>query len=78
MAGGCPFHYSYLHDPYGTYYGTTKIKGNVIFDIFHKDKQRKSYNGVMVGKPGAGNQPYSKRKPWIMQVKDILSVFLIL
>ncbi|CAM4147944.1 VirB4 family type IV secretion system protein [Bacillus paramycoides] len=62
LAGGCPFHYSYLHDPYGTYYGTTKTKGNVIFDIFHKDKQRKSYNGVMIGKPGAGKSTLLKKK----------------
>ncbi|WP_176519799.1 VirB4 family type IV secretion system protein [Bacillus pseudomycoides] len=62
LAGGCPFHFSYLHDPYGTYYGTTKTKGNVIFDIFHKDKQRKSYNGVMIGKPGAGKSTLLKKK----------------
>ncbi|MED1269546.1 type IV secretion system protein VirB4 [Bacillus mycoides] len=62
LAGGCPFHYSYLHHPYGTYYGTTKTKGNVIFDMFHKDKQRKSYNGVMVGKPGAGKSTLLKKK----------------
>ncbi|MED3542462.1 type IV secretion system protein VirB4 [Bacillus toyonensis] len=62
LAGGCPFHYSYLHDPYGTYYGTTKTKGNVIFDIFHKDNQRKSYNGVMIGKSGAGKSTLLKKK----------------
>ncbi|HDR4863072.1 TPA: type IV secretion system protein VirB4 [Bacillus cereus] len=62
LAGGCPFHYSYLHDPYGTYYGTTKTKGNVIFDIFHKDEQRKFYNGVMIGKPGAGKSTLLKKK----------------
>ncbi|MBE5107860.1 type IV secretion system protein VirB4 [Bacillus thuringiensis] len=62
LAGGCPFHYSYLHDPYGTYYGTTKTKGNVIFDIFHKDEQRKFYNGVMIGKPGAGKSTLLKKE----------------
>lgn len=62
LAGGCPFHYSYLQDPYGTYYGTTKTKGNVIFDIFHKDNQRKSYNGVMIGKSGAGKSTLLKKK----------------
>ncbi|PEK07003.1 VirB4 family type IV secretion system protein [Bacillus toyonensis] len=62
LAGGCPFHYSYLHDPYDTYYGTTKTKGNVIFDIFHKDNQRKSYNGVMIGKSGAGKSTLLKKK----------------
>ncbi|HDW3056838.1 TPA: type IV secretion system protein VirB4 [Bacillus cereus] len=62
LAGGCPFHYSYLHDPYGTYYGTTKTKGNVIFDIFHKDNQRKSYNGVIIGKSGAGKSTLLKKK----------------
>ncbi|EOO12166.1 VirB4 family type IV secretion system protein [Bacillus cereus] len=62
LAGGCPFHYSYLHDPYGTYYGTTKTKGNVILDMFHKDHQRKSYNGVIIGKPGAGKSTLLKKK----------------
>ncbi|SDZ40805.1 hypothetical protein SAMN04488156_12910 [Bacillus sp. 166amftsu] len=61
LAGGFPFHFTFLNDPYGTYYGTTKTKGSVIFDLFHKDKQRKSYNGVVIGKMGAGKSTLLKK-----------------
>ncbi|MCG3056738.1 hypothetical protein KZ287_31730, partial [Escherichia coli] len=44
LAGGFPFHFTHLDDPYGTYQGTTRTGGSVIFDLFHKDQQRKSYN----------------------------------
>jgi diaminopimelate decarboxylase len=30
LAGGFPFHYTQLDDPYGTYYGTTRTGGSVI------------------------------------------------
>ncbi|WP_242230092.1 VirB4 family type IV secretion system protein [Bacillus cereus group sp. BfR-BA-01329] len=61
LAGGCPFHFTYLSDPYGTFYGTTKTKGCVIFDQFHRDKQRKSYNAVLIGKMGAGKSTLLKK-----------------
>lgn len=61
LAGGFPFHFTFLNDPYGIYYGTTKTKGSVIFDLFHKDKQRKSYNGVVIGKMGAGKSTLLKK-----------------
>ncbi|PGX93686.1 type IV secretion system protein VirB4 [Bacillus cereus] len=61
LAGGFPFHFTFLNDPYGTYYGTTKTKGSVIFDLFHKDAKRKSYNGVVIGKMGAGKSTLLKK-----------------
>lgn len=61
LAGGFPFHFTQLNDPYGTFYGTTQTKGSVIFDLFHKDKQRKSYNAVLVGKMGAGKSTLLKK-----------------
>lgn len=61
LAGGFPFHFTQLNDPYGTFYGTTQTKGSVIFDLFHKDKQRKSYNAVLIGKMGAGKSTLLKK-----------------
>ena len=61
LAGGFPFHFTSLNDPYGTFYGTTLTGGNVVFDLFHRDKQRKSYNGVMVGAMGAGKSTTLKK-----------------
>lgn len=61
LAGGFPFHFTSLHDPYGTFYGTTMTGGNVVFDLFHRDSQRKSYNGVMVGAMGAGKSTTLKK-----------------
>ncbi|PFG14453.1 VirB4 family type IV secretion system protein [Bacillus sp. es.036] len=61
LAGGFPFHFTSLNDPYGTFYGTTMTGGNVLFDLFHRDHQRKSFNGVMVGAMGAGKSTFLKK-----------------
>ncbi|CAK8583336.1 VirB4 family type IV secretion system protein [Priestia sp. JV24] len=61
LAGGFPFHFMKLDDPYGTYQGTTGTGGSVIFDLFHKDEQRKSYNAVMIGRMGAGKSTFLKK-----------------
>lgn len=61
LAGGYPFYFTQLSDPYGTFYGTTKTWGSVIFDLFHKDAQRKSYNAAMVGQMGAGKSTLLKK-----------------
>lgn len=61
LAGGYPFHFTQLSDPYGTFYGTTETNGSVIFDLFHKDKQRKSYNAVLIGMMGAGKSTLLKK-----------------
>ncbi|WP_459989741.1 VirB4 family type IV secretion system protein [Priestia megaterium] len=61
LAGGFPFHFTHLDDPYGTYQGTTRTGGGVIFDLFHKDQQRKSYNAVLMGLMGAGKSTFLKK-----------------
>jgi len=61
LAGGFPFHFTYLNDPYGTYQGTTRTRGSVIFDLFHKDSKRKSYSAVLIGQPGAGKSTLLKK-----------------
>lgn len=61
LAGGYPFHYTSLTDEHGTYYGTTDTNGSVVFDLFHKDKNRKSYNALMVGKMGSGKSTLLKK-----------------
>lgn len=61
IAAGYPFHYTKLNDPFGTYLGTTNTGGNVLFDMFHKDKQRKYYNGVIVGTMGSGKSTTLKK-----------------
>lgn len=61
LAGGYPFHYTSLDDPYGTHYGTTDTNGNVIFDLFHNDEKRQSYNAAMIGKMGSGKSTLLKK-----------------
>lgn len=61
IAGGYPFHYTSLTDEHGTYYGTTETNGSVVFDLFHKDKNRKFYNALMVGKMGSGKSTLLKK-----------------
>ncbi|MFG6116937.1 VirB4 family type IV secretion system protein [Halobacillus sp. MO56] len=61
LAGGFPFHFTSLNDPFGIFYGTTLTGGSVVFDLFHRDHQRKSYNGVMVGAMGAGKSTTLKK-----------------
>lgn len=61
LAGGYPFHYTFLNDENGTYYGTTDTNGSVIFDLFHRDKNRKFYNALMIGKMGSGKSTLLKK-----------------
>lgn len=61
LAGGMPFHFSDLNDPCGSYLGTTFSGGNVLFDLWHKDKRRKFYNAVLVGKMGMGKSTTLKK-----------------
>lgn len=61
IAGGYPFHFTSLQDATGTYYGTTDTNGSIIFDLFHKDKQRKFYNALMIGKMGSGKSTLLKK-----------------
>lgn len=61
LASGLPFHYSELNDPKGAYLGASFTGGNVLFDLFHKDKRRRYYNGVVVGTMGAGKSTTLKK-----------------
>lgn len=62
IAGGYPFYYTYLIDPFGTYLGTTYTGGTVVFDLFHKDQNRKHYNALMVGMMGSGKSTLLKKQ----------------
>lgn len=58
---GYPFHFKQLNDPTGVYLGTTDTNGNVLFDLFTKTNQRKSYNAVVFGTMGAGKSTLLKK-----------------
>ena len=61
LAGGYPFHFTKLQDPLGTYLGMTVTGGNVIYDMFHKDKWRKYYNALAFGTMGSGKSTLLKK-----------------
>lgn len=61
LAGSFPFNFSELNDPRGTFFGTTNTGGNVILDIFHKDKKRRYYNALVAGTMGAGKSTLLKK-----------------
>lgn len=54
LAGGYPFNYEHLSDPRGMYVGTTSTGGSIILDLFHKSRQRLSYDALIIGKKGSG------------------------
>lgn len=54
LSAGNPFHFSTLNDPKGSYLGRTFTNGNVLFDLFHKDKYRRYYNAAVAGTMGSG------------------------
>ncbi|WP_174615270.1 VirB4 family type IV secretion system protein [Virgibacillus ihumii] len=61
LASGLPYHFSELNDERGSYFGTSFTGGNVLFDLFHRDKMRRFYNAVVVGKMGAGKSTTLKK-----------------
>lgn len=61
LGAGLDYNFSYLHDENGLIYGTTKGGGYVIFNPFLKNEQRKSYNGVLMGKMGSGKSTFLKK-----------------
>lgn len=61
LASGLPYHFSELNDRTGSFLGTSFTGGNVLFDLFHKDKLRRFYNAVVVGKMGAGKSTALKK-----------------
>lgn len=61
LASGLPFHFSELNDRNGSFLGSSFTAGNVLFDLFHRDKKRRYYNGVIVGTMGAGKSTLLKK-----------------
>lgn len=61
LGAGLDYNFSYLHDKNGLIYGTTKGGGYVIFNPFLKNEQRKSYNGILMGKMGSGKSTFLKK-----------------
>ncbi len=61
LGASMPFHYTSLDDPYGLFLGSTATGGSVIFDLFHNDEERLSYNFLFVGKQGAGKSSSLKK-----------------
>src|SRR5690625_5733268 len=53
--------FSGLNDQRGSYLGSSFRGGNVMFDLFHSDKLRRFYNGVVIGKMGAGKSTTLKK-----------------
>ena len=60
LAGGYPFNYEQLDDPYGFHIGVSSTDGNVIFDQFQKTRNRLSYDVLIVGKKGSGKSTLMK------------------
>ena len=58
LADGIPFHFTNLVDPTGTYLGSTSLGGTVLFDMHTQNNVRTAYNGVVLGKQGAGKSKY--------------------
>ena len=63
LAGGDPLHFTSLNDDYGSLYGTSTANGGgkILLDLFHKDNQRTSYNGIIIGKMGSGKSTLLKK-----------------
>ena len=61
IAGGNPFHFSSMEDPFGTFYGTTETGGNVLLDLFLKSETRKYYNFLVFGTMGSGKSTLLKK-----------------
>lgn len=62
LAASNPFHYTSISDRTGSFLGTTYTGGSVVFDLFHKDSQRKHFNALMVGAMGSGKSTLLKKQ----------------
>lgn len=63
VAGGNPFHFSSLEDPYGMYLGNTPCGGSVIFDLFDRsDDKRLYYNALLMGNMRIGKSSFLKKQ----------------
>ena len=62
IAGGDPFYYSSLHDPYGNFLGFTPCGGPVIFDLFAKTSSRNYAHALYIGKMRQGKSTSLKKQ----------------
>lgn len=60
LAGGYPWNYEQLDDPYGIAIGHSSTWGNIIFDQFRKTRTRLSFDAVIAGKKGSGKSTLLK------------------
>lgn len=76
LAAGNPFHFSSLSDPRGFYLGQTESGGPVLFDLFHHNNVRVSYDFLCVGKKGSGKSTTLKKILLDRAVRgDIIRIF---
>lgn len=61
LGAGFPFNYINLNDPRGIFLGTSFTGGSILFDLFNKDKKRKSYNAIIAGMSGSGKSTTLKK-----------------
>lgn len=60
LAGGYPWNYEQMDDPYGIAIGSSATRGNIIFDQFRKTRTRLSFDAVIAGKKGSGKSTLLK------------------
>lgn len=60
LAGGYPYNYEQLDDPYGIHIGASSTRGKIIYDQFRKTPTRLSYDTLIVGKKGSGKSTLLK------------------
>ena len=60
LAGGYPFNFEMLDDPFGIHIGSSSTRGNIIFDQFRKTKNRLSYDTLIIRKKGSGKSTLMK------------------
>lgn len=62
LAGGNPFNFASLEDPWAPFYGTTPTNGNVFFNSFAKTETRKSYSTLVAGVMSSGKSTLLKKE----------------
>lgn len=73
LAGGYPFNFEQLDDPYGFYIGTSATGGPVVLDQFRKTMQRLSFDMLMAGKKGSGKSTTMKL---LMELNAIIGNYI--
>ena len=73
LAGGYPFNFEQLDDPYGFYIGRSATGGSVVFDQFRKTMFRLSYDMLIAGKKGSGKSTTMKL---LMEYNAIIGNFV--